>query len=137
MSTQYIFDSSGFLIGISEGIAPQENSTTIPPIYREGFTPRFINGEWIDQSTPPKVGPITFKMLFTGEERVKAKELRATNPALDDFWSLLDDPRTTEVDMGLASVQGAIEYTLTVVKAAGVTVDVPSRKAAILTGQVQ
>lgn len=82
----------------------------------------------------PTVGVIHFKMMFTSEERVKSKALRSQDEALDDFWSLVEDPRTDVVDLSLPSVQGAIEYTLGVVKAAGVDVDVPARKAAILSG---
>ncbi|MDP3639472.1 MAG: hypothetical protein Q8R51_19095, partial [Azonexus sp.] len=65
------------------------------------------------------------------------KQLRSTDDFLEDFWGLLDDPRTDVVDLGLGSVQAAVEYTLTAVKAAGVELDVPSRKAEILSGQVQ
>lgn len=85
---------------------------------------------------PPKVGPIKFKMLFSSAERVKARQLRESDPVLDDFWQLIDDTRTDEVDMSLESVQDAIEYTLTVVSNAGVSLDVNSRKAAILTGEL-
>lgn len=83
---------------------------------------------------PPKVGPIHFKMLFTPAERVKAKALRSTDYVIDDFWGLLDDPRTDTVDMSLESIQRAIEYTLGQVNAAGVEVDVEARKVEILTG---
>ncbi len=102
------------------------------------------DGDWIiaapAQPAPapvvyPRVGPIAFKLLFTSAERIKAKELEETNAAIKDFWSLLDDVRTTEIDMNLASVRGAIEYTLTAVKSAGVTLTVASRLAQILTGQ--
>lgn len=86
---------------------------------------------------PPKVGPIAFKLLFTAPERITAKQLRASDLGMDDFWGLLDDPRTDVVDLSLASTQGAIEYTLTKVKANGVDVDVPARKAEILTGVVK
>ena len=84
-----------------------------------------------------KVGPLAFKLLFSAPERVKAKQLRSTDDFLEDFWGLLDDPRTDVVDMALGSVQAAIEYTLTAVKAAGVELDIPTRKAEILAGQVQ
>jgi hypothetical protein len=83
------------------------------------------------------VGPIAFQLLFTAQERVKAKELRAADPFLDDFWRILDDPRTDMVDLSLASTQEAVEYTLTAVKAAGVVVDVAARKAEMLTGRVR
>ncbi|MBY0475368.1 MAG: hypothetical protein K2Q13_09975 [Nitrosomonas sp.] len=82
------------------------------------------------------IGVIKFKLLFTSPERIKAKELRATDPIIDDFWSILDDPRTDKVDMSLASIQDAIEYTLTVINGAGLTTDVEARKAAILSGQL-
>ena len=73
-------------------------------------------------------------MLFMPQEAVAADELKATDKVLASFWKLIDDPRTDIVDLGLESVQNAIEYTLTAVKAAGVDVDVPARKAAILSG---
>jgi hypothetical protein len=86
---------------------------------------------------PPKIGPIAFQMLFTPAESVAADDLKATDKTLASFWKLIDDPRTDVVDLSLRTVQGAIEYTLTVVKASGVDVDVPTRKAQILTGVVQ
>lgn len=104
-------------------------------------------GKWTIEQAPstapapaaeaPKIGPIAFKLLFSAQERIKAKQLRPTDDFLEDFWGLLDDPRTDVVDLGLDSVQAAVEYTLTVVKAAGVEIDIPSRKAEILSGQVQ
>jgi len=84
--------------------------------------------------TYPKVGPIAFQMLFTPAEMIAADELKATDKVLASFWKLIDDPRTDAIDLGLESVQNAIEYTLTAVKGAGVAVDVPARKAAILSG---
>jgi hypothetical protein len=85
----------------------------------------------------PKIGPIAFQMLFTPAESVAADSLKATDPTLASFWKLIDDPRTDVVDLSLKTVQNAIEYTLTVVKDSGVDVDVPTRKAQILTGVVQ
>jgi hypothetical protein len=82
----------------------------------------------------PKVGPIAFQMLFSPAEMVAAGELRATDKALASFWKLIDDPRTDTIDLNLAMVQSAIEYTLTAIKAAGVDIDVAARKAAILSG---
>lgn len=82
----------------------------------------------------PKVGPIHFQMLFTPAETVAANDLKATDKVLASFWKLIDDPRTDEVDLNLSSVQNAVEYTLTAIKATGVDVDVAARKAAILSG---
>ncbi len=82
----------------------------------------------------PTVGPIHFQMLFTSEEAVAAEAARSTNSALNRFWKLIEDPRTDVVNLGLQSVQEAVEYTLTVAKGAGVELDVPTRKAEILSG---
>lgn len=105
---------------------------------------RDSQGTWLTPSIPeasvahyPKVGPIAFKLLFTAPERIKADELKATDPYIKDFWALLDDPRTDVVDMSLASVQMAIRHTLDEVKAAGIPVDVDVRVAQILTGVPQ
>lgn len=87
--------------------------------------------------TYPTVGPIHFQMLFTSEEAVAAAAARADDPALNRFWKLIEDPRTDVVNLGLQSVQTAVQYTLEAAKAAGVEVDVPARKAAILTGVLQ
>lgn len=100
-------------------------------------------GKWsapapVEPTTPapvyPKVGPTHFQMLFEPAEMVAAEELKATDKVLASFWKLIDDPRTDVVDLGLQSVQNAIEYTLTAINAAGVAVDIPVRKAAILSG---
>lgn len=103
-------------------------------------------GKWsppapVEPTTPavvyPKVGPIHFQMLFHPAEVVAADELKATDKVLASFWKLVDDPRTDTIDLNLTTVQNAIEYTLTVVKAAGVPLDVQQRKAEILTGELK
>lgn len=87
--------------------------------------------------TPPTVGAIAFQRLFTSDERVKARELRKDDLRLDDIWRQIEDPRTDVVVMALPSIQADIEYTLQAVKAAGIAVDVETRKAAILSGRMQ
>lgn len=113
------------------------------PVFQNGIwecgDQRFTDptgGSYAAVFTPPTVGPIHFQMLFTLQEAVAAEAARATDPALNRFWKLIEDPRTDVVNLALASVQQAVEYTLTVVQAAGIDVDVPARKTAILTGQL-
>ena len=123
-------------------------------VFKVSEKPRFHGGIWecgdqrftdptgteyqalTDVTLPPTVGVIAFIRLFTQAERNKARELRATNPNIDDFWRQLEDPRTLEVVMALPSIQQDIEDTLVAVKAAGVDLDVAIRKAEILSGQV-
>jgi hypothetical protein len=61
---------------------------------------------------PPKpvLSPVQFKMCFTAPERIGLKALRASDPLIDDWMTLLDDPRLNEVDLNLASTQTAIGY---------------------------
>lgn len=58
----------------------------------------------------PKVSPVEFKLLFTGPERAAIKAARATDPIIDDFYGIVEDPRLTFVDLGLQSVQDALSY---------------------------
>lgn len=68
----------------------------------------------------PKVSPVEFKLLFTSGERVAINAILAakTDPVLSDFYSILDDPRLTGVDMALESNRNAVGYALTVAGAA-------------------
>ncbi|MDT8428474.1 MAG: hypothetical protein RQ757_06880 [Pseudomonadales bacterium] len=89
----------------------------VPGAVQSGW--KLVDGLWVSPDpapdpvpaqTSPVVSPITFKMLFTSAERLAIKAARATNPIIDDFFELLDDPRLTQVDLGLSSVQGALDY---------------------------
>jgi hypothetical protein len=61
---------------------------------------------------PPILTPVRFKLLWTSPERVGIKTLRTTDAAVEDFMSLVDDVRLTEVDLSLTSTQNAIQYVL-------------------------
>lgn len=60
--------------------------------------------------TYEKVTPVEFMLLFTSTERVSIKAARATDPVVDDFLDIIEDPRLTHVDLGLKSTQDAIDY---------------------------
>ena len=62
----------------------------------------------------PKVSPVEFKMLFTSAERIAIKEARATDPVVDDYFDIVEDPRLQVVDLGLHSVQEGIHYLQTI-----------------------
>jgi len=80
-------------------------------------------------SNPPKVSPVEFKLLFTAVERVAIKA--STDPIVQDFFSIVEDPRLTHVDLGLQSTQDALSY----LEAQGLIA--AGRKDEILTGVVQ
>ena len=57
---------------------------------------------------PPKVSPVEFKLLFTAVERVAIKA--STDAIVHDFFSIVEDPRLTHVDLALKSTQDALSY---------------------------
>lgn len=69
-------------------------------------------GEPVPASIAP-VSPVEFKLLFTSAERVGIRAARATDPVIDDFFDIVDDPRLTEVNLNLASTVGAVNYLAT------------------------
>lgn len=78
----------------------------------------------------PKVSPVEFKLLFTSQERIAIKTARSTDPVIDDFYDIVEDPRLTFVDLGLQSTKDAIGY----LQAKGLLT--AERAVAILTGQL-
>ena len=54
--------------------------------------------------------PVQFMLMFAPAERVAMKAARATDPVLDDFFDIVDDPRLTYVDLGLQSTKDAVAY---------------------------
>ena len=98
-------------------------------------------GEWeapapTPEPTPaptesPKVSPVEFKLLFTAGERVAIKAARASDPVIDDFFSIIEDPRLTHVNLGLQSTQDALGY----LETKGFITD--ARRVQILAGKIQ
>lgn len=78
----------------------------------------------------PKISPVEFKLLFTSAERVAIKAARTSDPIIDDFFDIVEDPRLTLVDLGLQSTKDAIDY---LESKALITAE---RKAEILKGVV-
>jgi len=82
----------------------------------------------------PKVSVTEFKLMFTGTERINLREAAKTDPAVADFFELIDDPRTTVVDLNLTSVQEAIDYVLNYLFENDIVTDVEQRREEILSG---
>ena len=57
-----------------------------------------------------QVSPVEFKLLFTASERIAMRTARASDPILEDFFDIAEDPRLTFVDLSIASTQQAIGY---------------------------
>ena len=90
-----------------------EQFEPVPDEVQAGWV-RNEDGEWEapapSPSEAPKVSPVEFKLLFTSAERVAIKAARATDQVIDDFYDIVEDPRLTNVDLGLKSTRDAIGY---------------------------
>jgi hypothetical protein len=91
---------------------------SVPDSVVPGST-RDRNGNWAppaaadSQPAPveaPKVSPVEFKLLFTPKERVAIKAARGSDPVIEDFFDIVEDPRLTHVDLGLQSTKDGIAY---------------------------
>ena len=70
-----------------------------------------------------RVSPVEFKMLFSPTERLairQAREYSGTETAqkqlallVDDWWSIVDDPRLTVVDLGLDQTMAGLDMLVT------------------------
>lgn len=56
------------------------------------------------------MSPIDFKMCLTSAERIAIAGIKDSDPILVDAFSILEDPRLTEVDMNLESNRDLIKY---------------------------
>lgn len=97
-----------------------------------------VDGDWANPvapepvpsvAKPPMVTVITYKLLFTSAERIAVKA--SADPVIIDLQELMNDPRTTHVDLALQSISDALDYMTTL------TLIAPGRKAEILTGVIR
>ena len=112
----------------------------VPDEVQAGWV-RNEDGEWEAPAPSPepeptpseatKVSPVEFKLLFTSAERVAIKAVRTTDPVIDDFYDIVEDPRLTHVDLGLQSTHGALSYMVSV----GLLTE--ARRDEILSGKAQ
>lgn len=107
-----------------------------PEYVEQGW--QLIGIEWVAPAVPepaptrlPVLSPVQFKMCFTAAERISLKTLRANDPIVDDWMTILDDPRLSGVDLNLASTQAAVDYLIG--KVEGFSVE---RAAQVKVGQV-
>lgn len=56
------------------------------------------------------VTPVQFKLLFKPSERIAIRTVRDSDPVIDDFFDIIDDPRLTAVNLKLKSTVDALNY---------------------------
>jgi hypothetical protein len=57
-----------------------------------------------------EVSPVEFKLLFTPQERIALRVARESDPVLQDFFDIAEDPRLTKVELTLESTVMALDY---------------------------
>lgn len=70
-----------------------------------------LKADWQAHARQRQARPVSvnqFKLLFTSAERVAIKQ--STDPTVEDFYDLIQDPRTTTVDTSVQSVADAVMY---------------------------
>lgn len=78
-----------------------------PDAYADtGFT--FVADPPANLATNTVIDVPTFFMRFTAAERIAIR--KSTDPVVEDFMTLLNDPRTSKVNLALPTVQGAVAY---------------------------
>lgn len=101
---------------------------------------RYISGQWLQplppepvepEVTAPIIGPLEFKLLFTSAERIAIGNARKTDQIIEDFFSIIDDPRLKEVNMELPSTINGVDYIIS----KGIVDE--GRRSDILSGKFQ
>lgn len=115
------------IVEIVGDIAPESGSRFDGAV----FIPPTASVQVGSPNTALLVAPIAFKMLFTVQELVAIYALAKTDPVIDIFIKLVDDPRLPHVNLGLPWVLDAMAYLETTLPMA------VGRKAQILANGVQ
>ena len=79
----------------------------------------------------PIISPVEFKLLFTPQERVSIKKEISTDEIIEDLFTILDDPRLTNVNLNLESNVAIMDY----LEQKGLIT--AERKAEIMTGVIK
>ena len=73
--------------------------------------------------------PIEFRLLFVSTERIAIKTAAKTDAIVEDFWSLINDPELTQVNVADAQIIEALDYLVTI------AILTPARETTILLGK--
>lgn len=81
--------------------------------------------KWVNPPAPPAppppvpqysktMTPIEFRLLFISAERIAIKTAAKTDPIVEDFWSIINDPELTQVNVADAQIIEALDYLVTI-----------------------
>lgn len=115
---QYAYIREGKVAHIASGNGEEMAGLTCTVLLGEDSVVKIgdvYDGSAFHSPLPPplevlSLSPIEFKLLFLPSERVAIKQLRATDPMVEDFMSIVEDPRITHIDLSLQSTRYALAY---------------------------
>lgn len=93
------------------------NTIVATPEVIEQIENQYDSVEEVIQPPPPpppgpepitRVSPIEFKLLFLSPERIALRN--STDPVIQDFYDIVDDPRLTFVDLTIPATTDALLY---------------------------
>lgn len=148
----YTYDDHGRFAGTSDTETPR--STRVAPgeltdayvwnhvtwVFAPGITTQPVTGGQTAAAvtTYPRPSVPQFLLSLTSAERVAMRALIPDNPTIADFFAILDDVRTSEVDFNIPSVREVITGALYLIKddmePAYTEQDIAARMATILAG---
>jgi hypothetical protein len=125
LKMNYRYDLYGWYVGEVEK-AVQRSTTIAPDNLTLSAKPgdmraNWTGHKWVDRpyvyAEPTQrraenkdISPVRFKLLFTPQERLIIKNLRSTDPVIDDWYELLDDPRLATINPSDSSVVAVLSY---------------------------
>jgi len=122
---KYAWVQNNTVRDVCPGIPEQLYTQDIAALYTEQVPDDIVNGAtfengiWVNPKpiipsasvvVPPTVTVTKFKLLFTSAERVAISAAKSSDPVIADFYSILDDYRTLEVNLALQTVQEMLGY---------------------------
>lgn len=113
-------------------------TTEVPDDIVNGAT--WDGSKWVNPPAPPAppapvpqysktMTPIEFRLLFVSAERIAIKTAAKTDPIVEDFWSIINDPELAQVNVADAQIIEALDYLVTI------AILTPAREATILLGK--
>jgi len=92
------------------------NTIVADPQYLPEYQSQYDSVEEVIQTTVPvtttervtRVSPVEFKLLFLSSERIALRN--STDPVIQDFYDIVDDPRLTFVDLTIPATTDALLY---------------------------
>lgn len=129
MSKRYKIFKNGLLVNTI--IADDDyfrNPSDMWDSYEELVDPIVIPAPMPEPIIEKIVTPVAFKLLFNSQERISIKNASLTDPVIEDFYSIIDDVRCTQINLLSQTTKDFLDHLVSI------NLITEIRKEAILTG---